>query len=169
MPDAAVTTNDASRALFRLGRAFARLPLAELLEDRGNRGVELSSILVVQAVEAGEQAGRAVNVGDVAGQLGVDPSTASRLVAQSERVGFLRRRPSPTDGRSSVLELTDGGRALGASAVEYQRAVFDAATEGWTERERQEFARHFVRFAEAIVGALNDERQRVGGANVSEE
>nr|MBA3450040.1 hypothetical protein [Chloroflexia bacterium] len=43
---------EASRALFQLGRTFARMPLRGILASPTGRGVELSSILVVQAIAA---------------------------------------------------------------------------------------------------------------------
>lgn len=151
--------DDASRSLFRLGRAFGRLPRRDLLEEGAGRIPELSAIFVVQAVEAGEAAGGEVTIGDVAARLGVDPSTASRLVAQTVEAGYLRRIPAQSDRRATALELTEEGRALGKDAARFQRAVFDAATTGWPDEERQAFARLFVRFADAIVPALNDNRE----------
>jgi DNA-binding MarR family transcriptional regulator len=148
------TLDEASQTLFRLGRAFARMPLRELLDTKTSHGTELSTILVVQAVQVAEQTGREVTVGGVAAQLGVDPSTASRLVAQSVQAGFLRRVTSQVDGRARSLALSEAGHALAVNAARYQRAVFDAATSGWIETEKQEFARLFVRFAEFIVAGL---------------
>jgi DNA-binding MarR family transcriptional regulator len=150
---------DASRSLFRLGRAFGRLPRRDLLRTPTARDVELSAIHVVQAVEAGEESGREVTIGVVAAQLGIDPSTASRLVTLAVEAGYLRRRAALRDRRAIALELTEQGRDLAEGAARFQRSVFDAATTGWPDEERQAFARLFVRFADAIVPALNDNRE----------
>jgi DNA-binding MarR family transcriptional regulator len=155
----ATAIDDASRSLFRLGRAFGRFPRRELLETSSGRGPELSAILVVQAVEAITLAGREVTVGMIADHLGVDPSTASRLVAQSVQAGFLRRVASQVDARARGHALTAAGHSLAEGAAQYQRAVFNAATASWTDHERQEFARLFVRFADAIVPALDEDRE----------
>lgn len=151
--------DDASQSLFRLGRAFGRLPLRDLLASPTGRGAQLSAILVVQSVEAGAAAGQVVTVGNVASRLGIDPSTASRLVAQATRAGYLRRAGVPHDRRAASLEATGQGQELGRDAARYQRAVFDAATDGWTDAERQEFARLFVRFAASISETLDNERR----------
>lgn len=150
--------DDAGKALFRLGRAFGRLPLRELLEPSNARGTELSAILVVQAVAEAERTGREVTIGGLATQLGVDPSTASRLVAQSVQAGLLRRDASQSDARARHVALSEAGRTLAEDAARFQRAVFAAATDGWSEAEREAFARMFVRFADAIVAALHAER-----------
>jgi DNA-binding MarR family transcriptional regulator len=80
-------------------------------------------------------------------------------VAQAVQSGLLSGSASRTDGRARRLELTEAGRELETNAAQYQRAVFDAATSDWSEAERQEFARLFVRFADAIVAALNENRK----------
>lgn len=148
--EAASALDHAGRALFRLGRFFSKRPLHRLLTKPTGRAVEVSRVLVVQAIEAGPaEPGGEVTVGLVAGRLDVDPSTASRLVAETIRDGYLSRAASRVDGRSVRLELTDAGRALAEDARRYQRAVFEHVTRGWSERERREFARLFVEFAAA--------------------
>ena len=145
----------AGRALFHLGRAFGRQPAHRALAEQSGPAVELSRILVVQAVEAGTEAPvQEVTVGAVAEHLGVDPSTASRLVAEAIGAGYLARTPSRADGRRARLALTAAGRALAEDARRYQRAVFEQVTRDWPERERAEFARLFVKFAAAVAETL---------------
>jgi DNA-binding MarR family transcriptional regulator len=91
-----------------------------------------------------------VTVGVVADRLGIDPSTASRVVAETIRDGFLARSLSAVDGRRTCLELTEAGRDLDAASRRYQRGVFDRATLGWSASERRLFAGLFVQFAAAI-------------------
>lgn len=165
MTDSVETTNldpeamlaEASRALFQLGRTFGKLPLQQVLTEQTARAAELSQILVVQAVEA--QTGRAqtATVGAVAAELAIEPSTASRLVAQTIRAGYLVRTVSQTDGRAAQLALTPAGQELADQARRYQRAVFEQVTRTWPAPERQEFARLFVKFADAVSAALLDE------------
>lgn len=114
-------------------------------------------MLVVQAVEtlgAGE-----ATVGTVAQQLGVDPSTASRLVAETLREGYLARLPSRADGRRAVLGLTDTGRELAEAARQYQRSVLERATRGWQGQERETFARLFVAFMKAVTERPDEEER----------
>jgi DNA-binding MarR family transcriptional regulator len=162
----------AGQALFRLGRLFGRQPLADLLAARTGHPVELSRVLVVQAVaDAGALADGGddqddVTVGVVAERLGIDPSTASRLVAETVREGYLIRSASARDGRRACLQLSEAGRALDASSRRYQRAVFEKATDGWSDPDRLAFARLFVRFAQAIAEhpALNAASTPIGEA-----
>lgn len=149
--DAAVM-DDAGRALFRLGRMFDRQRVRKVLAGDSERSVELSRIFAVQAVEAGlAESGGEVTVGAVAGRLGVDQSTASRLIAETIREGYLARAPSEADGRRIRLELTEAGRKLAGDARRYQRSVFEDLTREWPEHEREEFARLLAKFADSVA------------------
>jgi DNA-binding MarR family transcriptional regulator len=160
--------DEAGRALFRLGRVFARMPRRDLLDPPGLREPDLSAILLVQAVEDAEAAGEEATVGALAAKLGVDPSTASRLVAQAVRGWYLRRVARQEDGRAVVLALTDAGRDLAAGAARYQRAVFEEATGGWSPADRATFARLFVRFAGGVAAMLPGGERRGSGTATAE-
>jgi DNA-binding MarR family transcriptional regulator len=154
-PDRAL--DDAGRALFRLGRMFDRQRVRRVLAESTGRSVELSRILAVQAVEAGlEEPGAEVTVGAVAERLEVDQSTASRLVADTIRDGFLSRTTSEADGRRSRLRLTEAGRGLAEDSRRYQRSVFEDLTRGWPEGEREQFARLLAKFADSMAEASSD-------------
>jgi MarR family 2-MHQ and catechol resistance regulon transcriptional repressor len=49
---------------------------------------------------------------DLAAELYLDKSTASRVVATLERKGYVTRAPHPEDGRAIVLSVTAAGRRL---------------------------------------------------------
>ncbi|HKA52003.1 MAG TPA: MarR family transcriptional regulator [Candidatus Dormibacteraeota bacterium] len=49
---------------------------------------------------------------ELAGALGCEPPSVTLMVQKLEAAGLIERRPSATDGRATVVELTDGGRAL---------------------------------------------------------
>nr|WP_274636805.1 MarR family transcriptional regulator [Microbacterium bovistercoris] len=106
-----------SRAIFRVARAHKSLA-ARLLRGAGLRpGQEL---VLMTLWEDGPQ--RQV---DLVEALESDAGTMTRSIARLEKVGLVRRRPSPTDGRAVIVEVTDAGLAL--------RAQVDQA---WTELER---------------------------------
>lgn len=147
----------AGLALFQLGRAFGRFPPGRQALDRAGHPVALSRIQIVQAVAAhdADPAHGAVGVGSVAEALGIDPSTASRLVAETIRDGYLSRATVPGDARRARLALTSAGRDLAEDARDYQRAVFEQLTRDWPADERARFAARFVAFAAAVVVLLD--------------
>ena len=61
---------------------------------------------------------------DLAKQVDVSASTATRLVARLESKGLLRRCPNPDDGRGVLAERTPAGTALLRQAAE----VVDSTT-----------------------------------------
>jgi DNA-binding MarR family transcriptional regulator len=151
-PTSSPLLEEAGQALFRLGRFFARESMQRVVGEGTGRSTELSRALVVQAVEPGPAGPeQEVTVGLVAERLGIDPSTASRLVAETLRAGYLTRAASPLDARRVRLELTDAGRELAENVRRYQGAVFEQVTRDWSDRERQEFARLFITFAQAVA------------------
>ena len=66
----------------------------------------LSDLRILRAVERRPEA----SVGDVAEDLGIKHSTASRAVAHAVRAGFLVKSSSPRDQRRTSLEVTEIGR-----------------------------------------------------------
>lgn len=50
--------------------------------------------------------------GQLAVSSGCEPPTITGSVRKLEATGFVVRRPSPTDGRVTIVELSDQGRAL---------------------------------------------------------
>ncbi|HEY8598378.1 MAG TPA: MarR family winged helix-turn-helix transcriptional regulator [Thermomicrobiales bacterium] len=154
--DDATLFDEAGRALFHLGRVLGRPTEGRGPTDEAGRAVELSRIMVVQAVEATREAApdAEIGVGAVAAHLAIDPSTASRLVAETLADGYLTGSPSPTDARRRRLDLTPAGRELAAAARRYQHATFAHALRDWPAAEQQLFARRFIAFAAAIVAAV---------------
>lgn len=51
-----------------------------------------------------------------AGRLQVHPTSVTNTVDRLEAAGFVVREPHPTDGRATLVALTDEGRALAARA-----------------------------------------------------
>ena len=56
-------------------------------------------------------------VQDIADQLAITTGGASQAVDRIEKAGRVQRRPHPSNRRSSVVELTEQGRALHAAAA----------------------------------------------------
>lgn len=155
-PDALLA--EAAESLFRLGRLFSKMGVLSSGTRRSARVVDLSRILVVQAVESIQaQSNQDATVGMIAQQLAVEPSTASRLVADTIKDGYVSRSVSLIDSRRVQLELTEAGRLLGQDARAYQTDIFRQVTHDWTEAERSEFARLFVQFTAAVADTLRSQ------------
>jgi DNA-binding MarR family transcriptional regulator len=88
---------------------------------------------------------------DLAAALQVDISTASRQVRSLEDAGLLVRSSHPSDGRASVLELTDAGRdALDGARAAWRRVVEEILS-GWTIADRRALAPLLQRLADDIA------------------
>jgi DNA-binding MarR family transcriptional regulator len=74
-------------------------------------------------------------VSQVADELQVDLSVASRQVAALHEAGYVKRIPDPHDGRSQNLKLTAGGKRALRRAQQRGMDVLDRATRRWTEAE----------------------------------
>lgn len=83
----------------------------------------------------------------LAAVLGFAPSGMTKVVRRLLDVGLVAQAADPTDGRSSVIALTDKGRTFGARVLEYSRKHIAAELSGWDSHEAAEFARMLTAFA----------------------
>jgi DNA-binding MarR family transcriptional regulator len=137
-----------------VGAAFAQLRrrthLLKTLDPPVERK-DLSRNLIINVVN---EADGEMTVGGVAEQLGIDPSAASRMVADLISHGYLERMASQRDGRRTALCLTQQGVALRDRFRGQHRQAFEQITRDWPEQERLEFARLLVKYA-AATNALD--------------
>lgn len=75
-----------------------------------------------------------------------DPSTVSRQVTQLVDRGHVQRQPDPTDGRASVLDATDGGRAAAGRIRALRNERLEKMLADWSADELEQFARLMDRF-----------------------
>lgn len=83
------------------------------------------------------QANEPVAIASLASTVAIDRTNVSRLCARMEALGEVQRSPNPLDGRSTLVQLTERGRALAlqvdrASAAHFARVV-DALGPGTTD------------------------------------
>lgn len=133
------------RALLDLRRFLAAPPV---VADRGAQ-VELSTVLVLDAVVAAGEAGALVR--DVADRLDVAPSTASRLVDRAVLAGMVDKVRGE-NARQVRVEATDEGRALAARAVEHRQEQLAQVLEGWTVEERASLVGSLEHLAQSVRG-----------------
>ena len=84
--------------------------------------------------------------------LGLDKSSVSGLVERAERRGLVTRAPSPTDGRSVVVSLTDHGRALVTDASSQFEADVLTLLNKLSPTDRRDLSRLISRMLVAHAG-----------------
>lgn len=118
----------------------------------GRPHVEVSTLLVAEAIRTACTAGREVTVADVAAALDVAPSTASRLVDRAIAAGVAQKAPSAANRRKVRLGLTPDGAALAERARAFRAARLAALLADWHPEDRAQLARLLERFATAVRG-----------------
>ena len=99
--DQADALNESIRAIGLRHRALAIAALAPLGIHPGHK------LLLLELETAGPR-----TQAQLAESSGYEPPTITLSVRQLEAAGLVVRRPSPTDGRATIVELSDQGRAL---------------------------------------------------------
>lgn len=93
------------------------------------------------------------NASELVAELGIDAGYLSRLLTGFQRRGLLTTRPSETDRRARVLELTARGRALFARMDARQRADVQRVLGPLSPRARKAVLAH-LGAVEQTLGAL---------------
>lgn len=102
--DVDVSAEDVAREL----RVSMGLVKRRLREMRGEGELTLPETSVLARLESGGPATSAA----LAKREGISPQSMGATLAALEARLFIERRPDPSDGRQSVLSLTDAGRAM---------------------------------------------------------
>lgn len=95
----------------------------------------LSTVRVLRAVERRALSGRAASISDVADDLAVEHSTASRTVSTVVAAGLLTKSPAADDQRRSLLVLTDVGRKTLAQVTARRRDMVTAVVADWPDEQ----------------------------------
>jgi len=77
-----------------------------------------------------------LRVCELAGSLGVEPPTATRMVQRLERCGFVERRRDPEDARSFRVYLSGRGRSAVERVFRCWEQVEQEALDGLSSEER---------------------------------
>lgn len=149
---------DLDAEMFRLMRILAKGELPAQLLSSNDQGIEasqfqaLTAILRLQSGLEGRPPCEAT-VGAVAAEMNLDPSRASRIVTELIATGMVRRDVSQTDGRKTVLILTDRATSLLLSLRDLKWTKATQVFSEWTEDEITGFKRLFQRYAAAMKAA----------------
>ena len=130
----------AGRALFGLVRFWSRRWIVGG-DDASGRAVQ--EVLAVEAVSAASgRSAQSVSVNDVARELGIDQSNASRLISQAVATGVLAKTRSTQDGRIATLAVTLKGQEVLAASWAHQEATFGQLVKDWAADDQTRLARY---------------------------
>jgi DNA-binding MarR family transcriptional regulator len=103
------------------GLAQLSFLIHRLLEQRAGE----HDLSIIQSRLLGVLRDRRPTISELGKLLGLDKSSVSGLVERAERRGLVTRVPSPTDGRSVLVGLTDHGRSLvSVASSQFEADVF---------------------------------------------
>jgi DNA-binding MarR family transcriptional regulator len=105
---------------------------------------DLDALRLVPSQQGTEHA--EVSVGDIARNLRIDPSRASRLAAGLVQKGFLLRAISQQDGRRAVLLRSKSGDRIFAEVQQVKHEVIAEIVHDWPAARLSGFAEDFERF-----------------------
>ena len=151
MPTTTTSLDQLDLALTHLRRMWESPAIRQRLFDLMGSDVEPSLIRTLRAIERTEMAEPGVR--DVARILGVDESTASRLVDQAVTAQTVERTSSTTDRRRSVLTLTEAGNELLRTALVARTTLLGDATQSWDPEDIATLADLLERFSAAVMKA----------------
>lgn len=143
------------RVLFGFVRFWARRWTGAGAGVEAERGRDVMVTETVAALDGGGGA----SINDVARELGIDQSGASRMVGQAVERGYLVKA-SATDARRRAVRVTDTGRRLVTRAHAWQEATFAELTADWTPGE-------VARFAELMSRLVTKASAGYGGVDTS--
>lgn len=117
------SSEDCSQRLERATRGLLELTVTVL--ERMDKTLGLTSLRALQALERRGPS----QVTELANDLDMLVSTASRLSDRLSEAGLITRRVSPTNRRATELELTDHGRQALADLVTMRTAALREITD----------------------------------------
>jgi DNA-binding MarR family transcriptional regulator len=91
-----------------------------------------------------------LRIGELADRVGVDDTTATRLVDRLEAMGVAERRSEAADRRATTVELTQAGKELVAGIAAQRQLFFCDVLAGLEPEERAELVRLTAKAATAL-------------------
>ncbi|MEU0936433.1 MULTISPECIES: MarR family transcriptional regulator [unclassified Embleya] len=90
-------------------------------------------------------------MGELARMTNMDPGATARQVGQLEREGYVRRSPSPDDGRVSLVSLTPRGDSVRRRLNDVMDRRMSEMLDRWSDADRETFAALLQRFVEEMA------------------
>ncbi|WP_433167011.1 MarR family winged helix-turn-helix transcriptional regulator [Kribbella sp. CA-247076] len=95
-----------------------------------------------------DNAGRALRLSELAGQLGIVPRSATSVVDDLEAAELVARRPDPDDRRATLVDLTPAGADVLATVRRQRRDAMLTLIERLDTREQADLLRLLTRLAD---------------------
>jgi DNA-binding MarR family transcriptional regulator len=117
-----------------------------LRQERPAHELGLTSLSVLSRLHRLGPAGPSA----LAGAENVQPQSLTRVLATLAERGLVAREPHPTDGRQTVVSITEAGRAV----LEEDRSQRDAWLAGVIDERLTPVEREFLRVAATLLDVL---------------
>ncbi|MDQ0560703.1 DNA-binding MarR family transcriptional regulator [Rhizobium mesoamericanum] len=138
--------------ILRIGQSMTRMRLmtgrrliGRLAIQSVAPGLELSHLDVLDTVRRAQELGD-VTVGTIAEMMRIDPSRASRIIAEMVGRNILRRKASQADARRIIVVMTPLGQRL-LSEIRAQKLAFvSEVVKDWRPEEIEAFGELFEKF-----------------------
>lgn len=140
-----------SHAIFRLARIH-RMSAGQLLRPIGLHPSQ--ELLMMQLWDGGPQ-----RQTDLVAMLDSDSATITRTIQRLERAGFVRRRPSTSDRRVTIVEPTGASQALRREVERVWSRLEELTVDGLDADERR-VALQVLERLEANLGRVAAEQER---------
>ncbi len=142
-----VLAGELSRCWHQLGRVLAGRRLVETLNQGSVAKLSPTKRRALDVLAEGE-----ARVGELAAQVGVEETTATRLVDRLEALGLVERRSLAADRRVTVVRLTAAGEKVVADVAVRRERFFCEVLAELEPHERAEL----VRLTAKAAGALRE-------------
>ena len=148
--------------LLHLRQAQSRPDYRRRLLD-GVEGVSgVGTLRVLRSIERAEARDQTPAIGQVARDLEVEQSTASRAINETTKRGLTARRPGEKDQRQVLLTLTDSGRQAALRATGNRQEMVAEALADWPEEDIEQFSRLLGAFVDVLSQMEPKEGESVG-------
>ncbi|MTD56641.1 MarR family winged helix-turn-helix transcriptional regulator [Amycolatopsis pithecellobii] len=117
---------------------------------RAQRATEHISLTQLAALSTLHKCG-ALTPGRLAAKEGVQPPSMTRVIAALEDMGYVERSPHPTDGRQSIVALTERGQSFIEATISAREAWLDRKLAELSGQEREVLA-HAAEIIDRMAG-----------------
>ncbi len=135
------------RAILTVRRVMIKPPAASVPIPELGHSVDFAKVHACLSIS---EADGTCTVKDVAAALGLEHSTASRVLGEAESEGLVRRHTDPADRRRTIVQLTSKGRTVVRATTNMRCRVIDEVFADWSEEDLGTLADLLQRMARTV-------------------